>query len=122
MGTSVKWPFLAILISFGIIIAAGGVWAGESGDLYCTNPGCGYKDTLAIGGGRKSPSFTGYCAKEKKFVRVKLQSWADYRKPHKCPGSNEPLQAIYSGSDVSQFPCPQCGKNTLQYKRKRLFD
>jgi len=118
----IKWTFLAILIFLGVINAAGGARAGQSGDIFCTAPGCGYKDTLAIGGGRASPSVTGYCAKDKKFVRVKLKNWADYHKSHKCPGSNEPLQAIYSGSDVSQFPCPKCGQRTLQYKMKSLFD
>ncbi len=28
----------------------------------------------------KSPSLTGYCRSTKKFVRVKLKSWDDYRK------------------------------------------
>jgi len=96
--------------------------AGESGQMSCSTPGCGFKQSLTIGGGMKSPSITGYCPSSKKFVRLKLKSWGDYRKPQQCPGSREPLQPIYGGSDLARIPCPQCGHLTLKYKRRIMFD
>ena len=109
-------------IFFGLVLWASAALAGESGKVSCTTPGCGYQKTLAIGGGRNSPAVTGYCPREKKFVSLKLKSWADYRKPHYCPGTKEPMQSIYDGSQVSQIPCPQCGNLTLHYKRGLMFD
>jgi predicted RNA-binding Zn-ribbon protein involved in translation (DUF1610 family) len=70
----------------------------------------------------KSPSVTGYCRSTKEFVRIKLKSYEDYHKPHNCPGSKEPMQAIYEGAQVTRIPCPQCGNQTLQYKRTFFFD
>ena len=104
------------------LLAVDGALAGQSGTVSCTTPGCGYHTNLAIGGGRRSPSVTGYCAKQKKFVRVKIKSWADYRKTHYCPGTRERLQPIYDGSDVSRIPCPKCGNLSLKYQRGRMFD
>jgi hypothetical protein len=98
------------------------VLAGEAGTVSCTAPGCGYHQDLKIGGGMKSPSVTGYCRSSKQFVRLKLKSYEDYHKTHYCPGTNEPMQTIYGNSQVSQIPCPQCGNQTLQYKRRLLFD
>jgi len=106
----------------GCLVLSAVAMAGQAGEVYCTAPGCGYRTNLTIGGGMKSPAITGYCAKENKFVRLKLQSWADYRKPHKCPGSKERLQPIYDGADVARIPCLKCGHLTLQYKRGLLFD
>jgi hypothetical protein len=105
-----------------LLFLAEGALAGESGTVSCAHPGCGYQTNLSIGGGRKSPSVTGYCAKEKKFVRVKLQSWEDYRKPQKCPGGKEPLQPIYGGGEVAKILCPKCGNLSLSYKRRLMFD
>ena len=106
----------------GLILSSTGALAGESGTVTCSTPGCGYQHQLIIGGGRKSPAVTGYCRSTKEFVRLKLNSWADYRKPHNCPGSGEKMQPIYQGSQVSQIPCPQCGHLSLHYKRRILFD
>jgi hypothetical protein len=114
----------AIILSllFIILLLADRALAGESGTVSCAHPGCGYQTNLSIGGGRVSPSVTGYCAQEKKFVRVKLQSWADYRKPQTCPGGKEPLQPIYGGNQVAKIPCPKCGNLSLSYKRRLMFD
>jgi hypothetical protein len=96
--------------------------AGEAGLVTCTTPGCDYHTNLKIGGGKRTPSITGYCSKEKKFVYIKLKSWEDYNKPRYCSGGKERLQPIYNGSEVSRIPCPKCGNLTLQYERKFLFD
>jgi hypothetical protein len=120
MKTWSKTLLLALLFIF--LFLSDCVLAGESGTVSCAHPGCGYQTDLKIGGGKASPAVTGYCAKTKKFVRLKLQSWEDYRKPHKCPGGKEPLQAIYGGEEVARIPCPQCGNLTLKYKRRLMFD
>jgi hypothetical protein len=119
MRTSAR--LLLITICFSLLWVAWAL-AGESGSISCTTPGCGYQDNLIIGGGRASPAVAGYCPTSKKFIRLKLKSWADYRKPHYCPGGKERLQPIYSGSQVSRIPCPKCGNLTLKYKRRYLFD
>ena len=113
---------ISLLIFFAILLLADCALAGESGTVSCATPGCGYQTDLKIGGGRASPAVTGYCAKTKKFVRLKLKSWADYRQPHYCPGGKEPLQPIYDGAEVSKIPCPKCGNLTLGYKRRLMFD
>lgn len=96
--------------------------AGEAGRVSCTARGCGYATDLVIGGGRASPAVTGYCPGSRKFVRLKLKSWEEYRRPHLCPGSRERLQPIYDGEEVSRFPCPRCGQRTLRYQRRMMFD
>lgn len=105
-----------------VLIMATQVPAGESGRVSCTAPGCGYATDLVIGGGRASPAVTGYCPGSRKFVRLKLKSWEEYRRPHLCPGSRERLQPIYDGEEVSRFPCPRCGQRTLRYQRNVMFD
>ena len=117
-----RGKFVSLLICCVILLLADCALAGEAGMVSCTQPGCGYQTDLKIGGGMRSPAVTGYCAKEKKFVSIKIKSWADYRKPHNCPGGKEPLQPIYNGSEVSRFPCPKCGNLTLSYKRRLMFD
>lgn len=117
------WGKIYLLsILFATLLLADSALAGEKGTVSCATSGCGYHANLTIGGGRRSPAITGYCAKEKKFVRFKLTSWADYRKPQYCPGGKERLQPIYDGSDVSRIPCPKCGLLTLRYKRRLMFD
>jgi hypothetical protein len=117
------WGKLGILaICCGIILLADCALAGEKGTVSCATPGCGYHTNLKIGGGMRSPAVTGYCAQTKKFVRLQLKSWADYRKPHNCPGGKEPLLPIYTGYEVTKIPCPQCGNLTLKYQRKLMFD
>lgn len=113
---------ISLLIFSAILLAADGALAGEKGTVSCTSPGCGYHTNLTIGGGRRSPAVTGYCAQEKQFVRLKLKDWEDYRKPHDCPGGKERLQPIYEGAEVSRIPCPQCGNLTLSYQRMLMFD
>ena len=120
MKTWGKLVFPAILLVMLLLVEC--ALAGEAGKVSCITPGCGCQTDLKIGGGRASPAVTGYCDKEKKFVSVKLQSWADYRKPQNCPGGKEPLQQIYDGAEVSQIPCPKCGNLTLKYQRKLMFD
>lgn len=113
---------IPLLIFFVILLLTDSALAGEAGTVSCTTPGCGYHANLSIGGGRRSPSITGYCAKTRQFVRVKLKSWEDYRKPQRCPGGKERLQPIYDGSDVSRFPCPKCGNFSLKFQGGRRFD
>ena len=120
MKTWGKLVFLSMV--FVLFLSAPSALAGEAGKVSCNTPGCGYQTDLKIGGGRTSPAVTGYCLKEKKFVSVKIKSWADYRKPHNCPGGKEPLQPIYDGAQVSQIPCPKCGNLTLGYQRRLMFD
>ncbi len=120
MKTWGKAGILAICI--GIFLLAECALAGESGAVSCATAGCGYRTDLKIGGGRASPAVTGYCAKTKKFVRLKLKSWADYRKPHNCPGGKEPLLPIYDGFEMTRIPCPKCGNLTLTYQRRLMFD
>jgi hypothetical protein len=113
---------IAFLLFFFGLLLVGGALAGEAGTVSCSTPGCGYHTNLKIGGGKKLPAITGYCSKEKKFVRLKLESWDDYHKPQRCPGSRERLQPIYEGSDISRIPCPKCGHKTLEYQRVLFFD
>ena len=61
---------------------------------------------------------TGYCRSTKKFVRVKLKSWDDYREIiPACPDCPEAILPIYDGGQVAEIPCPKCGNLTLHYKR-----
>jgi hypothetical protein len=96
--------------------------AGETGEVRCTAPGCGYRTALTIGGGRNSPALTGYCVSQRRFVRVKLDSWEEYRTPHYCPRGKELMIPIYDGKDVKGLPCPRCGRRTLRYERRLMFD
>jgi hypothetical protein len=112
-------PFFIFLV---LLLLVEGALAGEAGEVSCTTPGCGYHTDLKIGGAKNSPSVTGYCPKEKKFVWVKIRRWEDYRQPRNCPGGKERLQPIYEGADVAGIPCPQCGNMTLKYQLRLLFD
>jgi hypothetical protein len=121
MKTFGKLGFVAIF--FGIFLWGAPAVAGEKGIVSCATPDCGYHSNLTIGGGMKSPSVTGYCRSTKKFVRVKLKSWDDYRKIiPQCPDCPEPIQPIYSGNQVAEIPCPQCGNLSLRYQRRLMFD
>jgi hypothetical protein len=121
MKTFGKLVFFAIFSA--VFLGAAPAVAGEKGIVSCSTPDCGYHSNLTIGGAKKSPSVTGYCRSTKKFVRVKLKSWDDYRKIiPKCPDCPEPILPIYDGGQVAAIPCPQCGNLTLHYKRKLLFD
>jgi hypothetical protein len=113
---------ISLLVFITTLLLTDGALAGEAGTVVCTTPGCGYQTNLKIGGGKRTPSITGYCSHEKKFVYIKLKSWEDYHEPHWCPGGKERLQPIYDGSEVSRIPCPKCGNLSLQYERKFLFD
>uniref|UniRef100_A0A7V4G7N6 Uncharacterized protein n=1 Tax=Desulfobacca acetoxidans TaxID=60893 RepID=A0A7V4G7N6_9BACT len=96
--------------------------AGEKGEVVCGHSGCGYRTSLTIGGGRNSPSVTGYCMSQRQFIRVKLDSWKEYRQPHFCPRGKELMIPIYGGEDVRGLPCPRCGRRTLRYERRLMFD
>jgi hypothetical protein len=113
---------VALTMVFGFALLGGPALAGDAGEVYCTTPGCGYKHNLQIGGGKQSPAITGYCRSSKEFVRLKLNNWNEYRNPHYCPGTREPMLPIYDGSQVAKIPCPKCGYQTLQYKRRLFFD
>jgi hypothetical protein len=113
---------VAIALFCSIVLWTAPAMAGQAGIVSCSTPDCGYQHDLKIGGGMRSPAVTGYCRSTKKFVRLKLKSHNDYRKTHYCPGSKEPMLPIYDGSQISEIPCPQCGKLTLHYKRTLMFD
>jgi len=121
MKTIGKLVFLAIF--FGVFLRAAPAVAGEKGIVSCSTPGCGYRESLTIGGGMKSPSLTGYCRSTKKFVYIKLKSWEGYRETvPACPDCPEPILPIYDGGEVAEIPCPKCGNLTLHYKRTLMFD
>jgi hypothetical protein len=120
MKTFGKLVFLAIF--FGVFLWAAPAVAGQKGLVSCSTPDCGYQENLRIGGSMRSPGVTGYCRSSKKFVYLKLKSHDDYRKTHYCPGSKEPMLAIYKGSQVAEIPCPQCGNLALNYKLLLFFD
>jgi hypothetical protein len=121
MKTFGKIIFLPIF--FALVLWASAALAGEAGTVSCSTPGCGYQHNLKIGGGMRSPALTGYCRSTKKFVRVKLKSWNEYRKiVPASPDCPEPILPIYNGGQVAAIPCPQCGNLTLHYKRRLLFD
>ena len=114
---------VAIALFGALVLGAAPAVAGEAGTVSCANPGCGYHHDLAIGGGMKSPSLTGYCRSTKKFVRVKLKSWDDYREvTPACPDCPEAILPIYDGGQVAEIPCLKCGNLTLHYKRRLMFD
>jgi hypothetical protein len=114
---------VAIALFCGLVLGAAPAVAGEAGTASCTTPDCGYEDNLKIGGSMKSPSVTGYCRSTKKFVRLKLRSWDEYRKiVPASPDCPEAILPIYSGGQVAEIPCPQCGNLTLHYTRRLLFD
>jgi hypothetical protein len=114
---------MAIALFCGLVLGGGPAVAGEAGMVSCSTAGCDYQDNLKIGGGMKSPSVTGYCRSTKKFVRVKLKSWEGYRDiVPPCPDCPEAILPIYDGGQVAEIPCPQCGKLSLSYNRKYLFD
>jgi len=121
MKTFGKFVFLAIV--YGFFLGTAPALAGEAGAVSCASPGCGYHANLSIGGGMKSPSLTGYCRSTKKFVRVKLKSWEGYRDTVPAsPDCPEAILPIYDGDQVAAIPCPRCGKLTLHYKRRLMFD
>ena len=121
MKTFGKIGFLAIF--FGVFLWATPAAAGEAGKVSCATLGCGYHYDLTIAGGMKSPSLTGYCRSTKKFVRVKLKSWAGYREATPAsPECPEAILPIYDGGQVAAIPCPKCGNLTLHYKRRLMFD
>jgi hypothetical protein len=121
MKTFAKIIFLSLF--FGVFLWAGPAVAGEAGRVSCSTPGCGYQDSLTIGGGKKSPSLTGYCRSTKQFVYVKLKSWAGYRETvPACPDCPEAILPIYSGGRVAQIPCPKCGNLTLSFERRFRVD
>jgi hypothetical protein len=114
---------VAIILFFGLVLTGAPAVAGQSGEVTCSTPGCDYHVNLKIGGGMKSPSVTGYCRSTKKFVRVKLKSWDDYREVvPACPDCPEAILPIYDGSQVAAIPCPKCGHLTLHYKKTLMFD
>ena len=114
---------VAIALFGALVLGAAPAAAGEAGKVSCATLGCGYHYDLTIAGGMKSPSLTGYCRATKKFVRVKLKSWNDYRKIiPKCPDCPEPILPIYGRGQVAKSPCPRCGNLTLHYDRRFLFD
>lgn len=113
---------VAIALFGGLVLGAAPAVAGQKGLVSCATPDCGYQEYLRIGGGMKSPGVTGYCRSSKKFVYLKLKSHDDYRKTHYCPGSKEPMLAIYDGSQVAEIPCPKCGNLTLHYTKTLMFD
>jgi hypothetical protein len=113
----------AIALFCGLVFGAAAAAAGQTGTVSCSTPGCGYQVSLTIGGGKKSPSLTGYCRSTRKFVRVKLKSWDQYREiVPASPDCPDPIQPIYDGGQVTEIPCPQCGNLTLHYQRRLLFD
>jgi hypothetical protein len=113
----------AIALFCSLVLWTAPAVAGEAGTVSCATPGCGYQQDLKIGGGMKSPSLTGYCRATKKFVRVKLNNWEDYRKAAPaCPECPETILPIYDGDQVAEIPCPQCGNLTLNYQRRLMFD
>jgi hypothetical protein len=110
-------------ICLALLLWAAPALAGEAGIVSCSTPDCGFQQNLKIGGGMRTPALTGYCRSTKKFVRVKLKNWDEYRKTvPKCPDCPEPILPVYNGSEISQIPCPKCGNLTLHYKRLFLFD
>jgi hypothetical protein len=116
-----KIVFLCLV--FGLVLWLAPAQAGQSGRVSCSTPGCGYRESLTIGGGMKSPSLTGYCRSTKKFVYIKLKSWEGYRDiVPASPDCPEAILPIYDGGQVAEIPCPQCGNLSLSYKRKYLFD
>ena len=121
MKTFGKLVFLAIF--FGVFLWAAPAVAGEKGIVSCSTPDCGYQHDLTIGGGMKSPSVTGYCRSTKKFVRLKLKSWDEYREVVPAsPDCPEAILPIYSGGQVGEISCPRCGEFSLHYQRRLLFD
>jgi|WetSurMetagenome_2_1015567.scaffolds.fasta_scaffold856724_1 hypothetical protein len=114
---------VAMALFCGLVLGAAPAAAGEAGEINCSTPDCGYHHNLAIGGGMKSPSVTGYCRSTKQFVRVKLKNWDEYREiVPASPDCPEAILPIYDGGQVVAIPCPQCGHLTLQYKRRLMFD
>lgn len=106
-----------------LLLLVGVALAGESVQVYCTNPKCGYTADLAIGGGMLSPSITGYCAGCRDFVRLKLASWDQYRgQTYECPQGHGPFVPIYDKEQISRFPCPKCCQRTLKAKSTLVFD
>jgi hypothetical protein len=114
---------VAMALFFGLVLWSAPAVAGQSGTVTCSTPGCGYQTNLKIGGGKKSPSLTGYCRSTKQFVRVKLKSWDEYREViPACPDCPETILPIYDGGQVAAIPCPKCGNLTLHYKKTLMFD
>jgi hypothetical protein len=106
-----------------VLLNVGPAWAGEKIAVECTNPGCDYTKNLSLGGSRRSPAITCYCAQCRDFVRLKLQDWDQYYdQKYYCPTCDRAATPIYSHQDITNVPCPRCGRMTLKTKTLRRYD
>jgi ssDNA-binding Zn-finger/Zn-ribbon topoisomerase 1 len=105
------------------LLSVSPVLAGEKIAIACSNPGCHYTRTLALGGARLSPGITCYCAQCRDFVRLKLQNWDQYHgQNYPCPTCGRAARPIYSQEEIATLPCPRCGQMTLTAKTLLRFD
>lgn len=113
-----SWVLAAIFII--ALLSCGLASAGQRGELYCTS--CGYKQALAIGGTKKSPSLTIYCPQCKKFSRMAFASWEQATKSEEfvCPICSSKKAFVYRGQ--SGISCPRCGRKTTKFKTMLYVD
>lgn len=109
--------------------------AGTQYELTCSSEGCGYKDSIGLGGGFKFEQASGWCAKCGKMVSRTWERGSRKRAPRiefwdplsgvlrvlfkcpKCDGFVVEVPAI----DALKH-CPKCGKPTLKATRRMMYD
>jgi DNA-directed RNA polymerase subunit RPC12/RpoP len=99
------------------------VLAGEKVAVECANQRCNFATTLSLGGARRSPAITCYCAQCRDFVRLRLQNWDQYRdQTYHCPTCGQAVRPVYAKEDIAASPCPKCGEKTLKAKILLRYD
>ncbi len=125
----------SIALCAGIALLSCGAHAGTRYELKCVNEGCGYKDSIGLGGGFKFEQASGWCAKCGRMVSLtwergsrksppRVEFWdplsgllrALFKCP-KCDGFFVETTAI----DALKH-CPKCGKATLKATRRMMYD
>jgi DNA-directed RNA polymerase subunit RPC12/RpoP len=128
-------PWFAVAL--GAVLWTPLVLAGALYNVTCSDPGCGFKASVGIGGGFKFEKIRGFCkrcndvvgltwprGKEAEKPKPLAEFWdpktGEVRQVFKCPKCGDPFVAIQKIEDLQY--CPKCNKPTLKRTRGALYD